>query len=55
MAELKTNRNKGDVDAFLKSVPDEKQRRDSFTILELMKQVTGSGYLPRKSTKNPLF
>ena len=41
MAELKTNRNKGDVEAFLKSVPDEKKRRDSFTILELMKQVTG--------------
>jgi hypothetical protein len=41
MAELKTKRNKGDVEAFLKSVPDEKKRRDSFTILELMKQVTG--------------
>jgi len=41
MAELKTKRNKGDVEAFLKRVPDEKKRRDSFTILELMKQVTG--------------
>jgi hypothetical protein len=41
MAELKTKRNKGDVEAFLNSVPDEKKRRDSFTILELMKQVTG--------------
>jgi len=40
MAELKTKRNKGSVEAFLNSVPDEKKRRDSFTILELMKQVT---------------
>lgn len=41
MAELKTRRNKGDVKAFLNSVPDERKRRDSFAILELMKQVTG--------------
>ena len=41
MAELKTKRNIGDVEAFLNSVPDEKKRQDSFTILELMKQVTG--------------
>ena len=41
MAELKTKRNKGDVEAFLNRVPDEKKRQDSFTILELMKQVTG--------------
>jgi len=41
MAELKTKRNQGDVEAFLNSVPDEKKRRDSFTVLELMKQVTG--------------
>ena len=41
MAELKTKRNKGDVEAFLNSVPDEKKRQDCFTILELMKQVTG--------------
>lgn len=41
MAELKTKRNKGDVKAFLNSVPDEKKRQDSFTVLELMKQVTG--------------
>jgi len=41
MAELKTKRNKGDVDAFLKSVADERKRRDSFTVLELMKEVTG--------------
>jgi hypothetical protein len=41
MAELKTKRNKGDVDAFLNSVADEKKRQDSFTVLELMKKVTG--------------
>jgi hypothetical protein len=41
MAELKTKRNKGDVEAFLNSVPDEKKRQDSFAILELMKDVTG--------------
>lgn len=41
MAELKTKRNKGNVDAFLKGVTDEVKRQDSFTILELMKQITG--------------
>ena len=41
MAELKTKRNKGDVEAFLNSVADEKKRQDSFTILDLMKKVTG--------------
>ena len=42
MAELKTKRNKGDVEAFLNSIADEKKRHDSYTILELMKQVTGT-------------
>jgi len=41
MAELKTKRNKGDVETFLNNVSDEKKRQDSFKILELMKQVTG--------------
>ena len=41
MAELKTKRNKGDVKAFLNSVPDEKKRQDSFEVLELMTEVTG--------------
>jgi len=41
MAELKTKRNQGNVQAFLNSVPDEKKRQDSFTILEMIKQVTG--------------
>ena len=41
MVELKTKRNKGDVEAFLNSVSDEKKRQDSFTVLEMMKQITG--------------
>lgn len=41
MAELKTKRNKGSVETFLNSFPNEKKRQDSFTILDLMKQVTG--------------
>ena len=41
MAELKTKRNKGNVEDFLNSVIDGKKRRDSFTVLELMKKVTG--------------
>ena len=41
MTELKTKRNKGDVKAFLNSVPDEKKRQDSFEVLELMTEVTG--------------
>jgi len=41
MAELKTKRNKGDVEAFLNEVQDERKRQDSFTILALMKEVTG--------------
>ncbi|MFN0085568.1 MAG: DUF1801 domain-containing protein [Blastocatellia bacterium] len=41
MAELKTKRNEASVEEFLNQIPDEKQRRDSFTILEIMKKVTG--------------
>jgi hypothetical protein len=41
MAALKTKRNQGDVEAFLKRVPDEKERQEGFAILGLMKQVTG--------------
>ncbi len=41
MAELKTKRNKGDVEAYLNSVENEVKRRDSFTVMELMKEVTG--------------
>ena len=42
MSELKTKRNKGDVEAFLSSIPDDKKQQDSSTILELMKQITGA-------------
>ena len=41
MAELKTKRNKGDVQTYLNSVENEVKRQDSFTIMELMKEVTG--------------
>ncbi len=41
MAELKTRLNDGNVQAFLNSVEDETKRNDSFTLLELMKQLTG--------------
>ena len=41
MAELKTQRNDGDVEAFLNSVEDEKRREDAFAVLDLMKRVTG--------------
>jgi hypothetical protein len=41
MAELKTKQNDQSVEAFLNGVPDEKKRQDCFTILEIMKQITG--------------
>ena len=41
MAENKTTPNDQDVEQFLNTVDDERKRKDSFTILELMKQVTG--------------
>src|SRR5215469_12475610 len=41
MAENKTIPNDLDVEQFLNSVTDERKRKDSFTILRLMKQVTG--------------
>ncbi|MCI0462043.1 MAG: DUF1801 domain-containing protein [Gemmataceae bacterium] len=42
MAELKTKKNESSVEAFLQGVADPQQREDSFRILELMKDVTGS-------------
>ena len=42
MTELKTQKNDASVEAFLNSIEDEKKRQDSFTILALMKEVTGS-------------
>ncbi len=41
MAENKTTPNDQNVEQFLNAVADERKRKDSFTILELMKQVTG--------------
>ena len=40
MAELKTKPNDQDVEIFLNSVTDEKKRQASFTIKELMEEVT---------------
>ena len=42
MAELKTKPNDGSVEDFLNGVADQKKRQDSFTILEMMSQVTGA-------------
>jgi hypothetical protein len=41
MAELKTKPTGEDVEKFLNGVSEERKRQDSFTILALMKQVTG--------------
>jgi len=41
MAELKTKPNDKSVTDFLNSVKNDTKREDSFTILELMKEVTG--------------
>jgi len=41
MSELKTKQNKENVNAFLNTIEDERKRNDSFTILELMKKITG--------------
>ena len=41
MAELKTKPTGQDVEQFLNAIPDERQRRESFTLLELMRGATG--------------
>jgi hypothetical protein len=41
MAELKTQKNDASVEAFLNSVEDERKRRDSFALMEIMRQETG--------------
>lgn len=41
MAELKTKPTDESVNAFLASIPDENRRQDCYTIVELMKKVTG--------------
>ena len=42
MAELKTKPNDQDVEAFLNSVENEKKRQASYTLKELMEEVTGA-------------
>jgi len=41
MAEMKTKLNDGDVIAFLNSVENEQRKKDSFIVLEMMKELTG--------------
>lgn len=41
MTKLKTQKNKASVEDFLNSVTNEKKRKDSFKIMELMREVTG--------------
>jgi len=40
MAELKTRRNNQNVRGFLNGIPDERQRRDAFALLDLMQKIT---------------
>jgi hypothetical protein len=42
VAELKTKPNDANVETFLNGIEDEKKRQDAFTILGLMKEVTGA-------------
>jgi hypothetical protein len=39
---MKTQRNDGDVEAFLASVPDERRRRDAGALLRIMTEETGA-------------
>ncbi|NNF64786.1 MAG: DUF1801 domain-containing protein [Acidimicrobiia bacterium] len=41
MAELKTKKNEGDVEAFINSVEDDVKRQDCHKLIELMSSVTG--------------
>jgi hypothetical protein len=41
MAEAQTKPTEASVEAFLKAVDDEQQRADSFTILQMMQEITG--------------
>ena len=42
MAELKTKPNDASVEAILDGIANEVKRRDSYTILAMMQEVTGS-------------
>jgi len=41
VAELKTKQNTASVEGFLSAIKDKQKRDDSFSVLELMKKVTG--------------
>ncbi len=41
MAELKTKKNDASVEAYLKGIEPERKQQDSFTILEMMRSITG--------------
>ena len=41
MAEIKTKQTSASVEDFINSLQDEKKRKDSFVILEMMKRATG--------------
>lgn len=42
MAELKTKKNDASVEAFLKSIENQKRMEDSFMVLDMMKKITKS-------------
>lgn len=42
MADIKTTANDQDVEQFLNALEDEQKRKDSFTIVELMREASGS-------------
>jgi len=41
MAEIKTKPTLGSVEDFINSIKDERKRKDSFTLLEMMKKASG--------------
>lgn len=41
MAELKTKKNAASVEGFLNTIKDKQKRDDSFSVMEMMKKVTG--------------
>ena len=42
MAELKTQKNDASVKGFLNTIDNEKRKRDSFVVLDLMEKITGA-------------
>ena len=50
MAEIKTKPTSASVEDFLNGVKDEQKRKDSFVILEMMKQPTGEEPIMRGSS-----